>query len=176
MIESFYWKSDLLEYAKKFRPIKNPLRWSEKRHVNFEKDVILSFFIIRKLAECNKFSLKTLNHKLIIYRSPCIGDVNNLNFHAIERLYDLESEEEVSKNIIFVSNQFIHGGALFAYRENDRNWGGIYTCSDFERRIFVYRIPITEVVKLLEIAGNDYPRSMSTIYCDKKGDYVVKTN
>ncbi len=176
MIESFYWKNDLLDYAKKFSPMKNPSRLSEKKQASFEKDVVLSFFMIRKLVECHKFTQKTLDHKLMIYRSPCIGRVNNMNFHSIERLYKLESEEKISKDVIFVCNQFIHGGALFAYREDDRNWGGIYTCSDFERKKFIYRIPIIEIVRILRIAGNDYPHSMRFNYSKKSKDYVVEIN
>ena len=91
-------------------------------------------------------------------------------------MYNLDEEETVNQNTKFVCNQLIHGGALFAYREEDRNWGGLYTCSDFEREKFVYRIPIKEIITLLEIAGKDYPHSMSMTYCDKKGDYIIKTN
>ena len=65
---------------------------------------------------------------------------------------------------------------MFAYRETDRNWGGIYTCSDFERQKYVYRIPIAEIVKILEVAGNDYPETITMTYSEPKGDYVIKTN
>lgn len=176
MIESCYWKNDLLAYAKKFKPVKKPARWTEKKQVNFEKEVILSLFMIRKLYECHKFSSKTKKHTLNIFRSSCVKKVNNRNFHSIEELYDLDDEEEVKKDVIFLCNQFIHGGALFAYREIDRNWHGIYTCSDFERQKFIYRIPISEIIELLEIAANDYPSQMSMIWCDKIGDYKISTN
>lgn len=164
-----------MDYARKFKPIKNPRRYSEKRQVNFEKDVILSFFIIRKLQECHKFSPATLEHKLAVYRYPCIADVNNRNFHDIDKLYNLDKEESVQKDTKFVCNQFIHGGAIYAYREEDGNWGGLYTCSDYKRKEHLYRIPVQEIVTLLEIAGNDYPTSMSMTYCDKKKDYIIKT-
>jgi len=65
---------------------------------------------------------------------------------------------------------------MFAYREKDRNWGGIYTCSDFERQKYVYRIPLSEITKILEIAGNDYPEKNTMTYCELRGDYVIKTN
>lgn len=54
MIESCYWKEDLLEHARELKPDKKPKRWTEKRHVNFEKKISISFFIIRKLLESNK--------------------------------------------------------------------------------------------------------------------------
>ena len=176
MIESYYWKEDLLKYSKQFKPVSKPPRWSERVQVNFEKDVTISFFMIRKLIESTKLSSKTTKYKAQIFRSPCVGKVNNLNFWDIGELYDLEKEESVSKNVNFLCNQLIHGGAMYAYREKDRNWGGIHTCSDFEREKYVYRIPISEIVKILEVAGNDYPETITRTYSKSKGDYVVKTN
>lgn len=176
MIESYYWKEDLLKYSKQFMPVVKPPRWSERLQVNFEKDVTISFFMIRKLIESTKLSSKTTKYKVQIFRSPCVGNVNNCNFWNIDKLYDLEKEETALKSVNFLCNQFIHGGAMFAYRENNRNWGGIYTCSDFEREKYVYRIPLKEILKILEIAGNDYPHEISMRYSESKGDYVVETN
>jgi hypothetical protein len=176
MIESVYWKEDLLKYAEQFKPVLKPPKWSERLQVNFEKDVIISFFMVRKLIESNKLSSKLTEYKVKIYRSPVIAKVDNKNFFDIENLYDLESEVMVSKKVVFVCNQFIHGGATYAYREKDRNWGGLYTCSDFERNKYVYRIPLSEVIKILETAGNDYPDSISYIYSESKDDYDVKVD
>ena len=93
-----------------------------------------------------------------------------------DELYDLDKEEAVSKNVNFLCNQLIHGGAMYAYREKNRNWGGIYTCSDFEREKYVYRIPLAEIIKILETSGHDYPDRISFTYSKSKGDYVVTTN
>jgi len=182
MIESYYWKADLLRYAKKFQPTAMPPRWSEKRVVNFEKDVVLAFFIIRKLSESNKFSSKTEKHKMNIYRCPNRARVNARNYWNIEENYDLKTETLISKGVNFVCNQFIHGGAIVAYREKNRNWGGLYTCSDFERQKFIYRIPLCEIIDILCIAGNDYPSSISMTYDPKSEDdpkvdqYKISTN
>ena len=126
--------------------------------------------------ESTKLSSKTTKFKAQIFKSPCVGKVNNSNFWNIDDLYDLEKEETVLKNVNFLCNQLIHGGAMFAYREKTRNWGGIYTCSDFEREKYVYRIPLEEIIKILETVGNDYPHEISMLYSESKGDYVVKTN
>lgn len=176
VIESYYWKEDILKYAKKFKPKANPPRWSERQLVNFEKDVILSMFMVRMLAERHKFSSKTFNLKLKIFRSPCIKEVNYPNQFSIDEVYDFDREEPVQKNVIFVCNQLIHCGAMFAYRDENRNWDGVFACSDYERQKYVYRIPISEIISLLETAGNDYPHEMKIAYCEKKKDYIVTTN
>ncbi len=176
MIESRYWKEDLIEYRKKLKPVKNPPRWTERLQVNFEKDITVSFFMIRKLIECTKLSSKTISYKAQVYRSPCVGVVNNRNFMSIDELYDLDKEEKITKKVVFLCNQLIHGGAMYAYREDDRNWGGIYTCSDFERQKYVYRIPLTEILEILKTAAHDYPDKIVMTYCPQKGDYVTETN
>ena len=176
MIESQYWKEDLVNYQKKFQPKKKPPRWSEKLQVNFEKDVTIAFFMIRKLIESKKLSSRTANYTACIYRSLCVKSVNNMNFWDIDKLYDLEREEQVSKKVVFLCNQLIHGGAIYAYRGTDRNWGGIYTCSDFERQKYVYKIPLNEILQILKITGHDYPQILSWKYSEAKGDYVVITD
>jgi len=177
MIESCYWKEDLLEHARELKPDKKPKRWTEKRHVNFEKKISISFFIIRKLLESNKLSPKSKSYTAQIFRARCISSsVNNLNYWDIGNLYNLDNEEKVYKKIRFISNQFIHGGAINAYRNQDRNWGGLYTCSDFERAKYIYRISIEEIIKIFQIVGKDYPHSISYTYCSKEKDYVVETN
>jgi len=89
MIESIYWKEDLLKYSKHLQPVAKPARWSERIQVNFEKDVTISFFIIRKLIESTKLSFKTTKYEAQIFRSPCVGKVNNLNFFDIGELSEI---------------------------------------------------------------------------------------
>lgn len=176
MIESYYWKEDLLLFAKRLKPIKKPPRWSEKLHVNFEKEVIVHLFMVRKLMESNKLSSKSINYRANIFRSPCVKKVTARNFWDIDELYDFENEETVFKDIKFVCNQFIHGDATFAYRSKDRNWHGLYTCSDFERQKYVYRVTLEEIRKIFELAGNDYPSMMKFTYCEGIDDYVIETD
>lgn len=176
MIESYYWKEDLLEYVKSFRPVAKPPRWTERLQVNFEKDVIIAFFMIRKLIESKKLSSKTTKYKAQIFRSPAIKKIDNKNFRNIDELYDFEREERVYKNVNFLCNQLIHGGAIYAYREKDRNWGGIYTCSDFERDKYVYRLPLVEIRKVLKLAGSDYPETITITFDKEKDDFTIRTN
>ena len=65
---------------------------------------------------------------------------------------------------------------MFAYRDENRNWDGVIVCSDYERQKYIYRIPISVIIALLETAANDYPSEMHMIYCEDKDDYIVTTN
>lgn len=67
MIESCFWKEDLIKHAKRLKPSKKPKRWSERAVVNFEKELIISFFYIRKLLESKKVSKNIENYKMKIF-------------------------------------------------------------------------------------------------------------
>lgn len=175
-IESYYWREDIACYARKFQPVVKPPRWSERLVVNFEKDVTLALFMVRKLDESGKFSSKTKKHRAVIYRSQNTKKVNSLNYLNIGDIYDLGKEDVVSKPISFICNQFIHGGATFAYRAPDRNWDGLYTCSDYERRKYIYRVPLAEIVKILELAAIDYPNFIKMTFNADREDYDVETD
>lgn len=176
VIESRYWHEDLARYAKAFRPVKKPPRWSERLVVNFEKDVTIALFMVRRLAEASKFSSKMKQHKAQIFRCAFHGKPHRLIYRDIDELYRLEAEEAVSKGVAFVCNQFIHADFTFAFRGEDRNWLGLYTSSDFEKQKWVYQVPLSEVVKILELAVEDYPGTLRWRYDSEKDDWLIKTD
>jgi len=90
MIESCYWREDLIRYAKEFAPKKKPPRWSERLQVNFEKKVILAIFMIRKLSESHKLSPRTNERKIKVFRSKALRKINNWNAWDLFENYDLE--------------------------------------------------------------------------------------
>ena len=57
MIESCYWKEELQRIATLIRPVANPKRWSERHHCTVERDIIIGFFIVRRLIELHKVVL-----------------------------------------------------------------------------------------------------------------------
>jgi hypothetical protein len=177
MIESFYWKEDLLSHARRLRSVVKPKKWSEKLMVNFEKELTISFFLIRKLFEVHKVSSRSTNYRAPIYFfTPTGKKITRLNHTAIDEIYDLENEKKVNKSIHFLTNQFIHSCTIFAYREEDRNWGGVYVCSDRERNKTIYRIPVGEIIKIFELVGNDYTSSIRMTWDEEEGDYSIKVD
>ncbi len=177
MIESRYWKEDLLNYAKRLKPVKKPQRWSEKHVVNFEKEIIISFFYIRKLFETHKVTNRSRAYKAEVFSyTPSGRRTTRLNQHSIDEVYNLENERKVKKKIVFLANQLIHSCTIFAYRNEDRNWGGVYACSDFERNKTIYRIPIEEIISIFVLVGNDYPSRVTMSWNEEVGDYDIQTN
>ncbi|NVK45172.1 MAG: hypothetical protein HWE33_02620 [Rhodobacteraceae bacterium] len=176
VIESHYWREDLKHYARSFAPKKRPPRWSERLVVNFEKDVTIALFMVRRLAEAGRFSSKMRDHRVNLSRFRFNGRPHRLIYKDICELYDLSTEEAVFKDVGFLCNQFIHAGFTYAHRGGDRNWEGLYTSSDFEKKRWVYWVPITEIIKVLELAVLDYPSSMRMSYDADKEEWVVQTD
>lgn len=176
MIESRYWKKDFLIFIRKYKKTSNPKRFSEKLLVEFEKDLMICAFMLRALIERNRFSSKVTKRSLKVYRYACLKSVNNWNFTDIEDLYDLKNENITHMKLLDVCNQLIHSGAIFAYRDESRNWDGVYVCSDYERNKFIFRISLSEIIAVLKIAHRDYPETIHMNYCDRKKDYLITTN
>ena len=174
MIESRYWKKELLDYAKSLKNQKEIKRWSEKSQVIFEKDLIINFFIIRKLIETKRISdsLRLKKYKIKAYPKNSI-ELTELNSFEFDELYNLEKFEIIEKNINFICNQLIHSLTIFAFREN-KKWNNVIMCSDFEKNKWIYKIDLKTIIEILTDFGNNYPENITLIYNESKQDYDMK--
>ena len=174
MIESKYWKKDLINLAKNLEKEKVIKKWTEKKQVHFEKEIILNFFIIRKLIETKKISdyLVTKKHKLKAYpkNSTKLTQLNSVDF---DELYDLRKFEIKSKNINFICNQLIHSLTIFAFLK-DKKWNSIIMCSDYEKNKWIYEIDRKTIIEILREFGNNYPSKISLTFNESKQDYDTK--
>ena len=117
MIESRYWREELTRIAKTITPVRKPPRWSERAHCVVERDLMIGFFIIRRLIELNKVSSRTRDYGLKVYACPALGiEVTQLNKGWIFETYDLENEKQETKKPLYIANQFIHAYMSFVWR------------------------------------------------------------
>lgn len=173
MIESCYWKEALLATAQSLRPVKNPPRFSERRLCILERDVMVGFFMVRKLIETHKLGPKTKDLKLIVYSCPCTKEDPTWydNFHFWDA-YDIDNERRETKKPLYIANQFVHSVASHPVRGDDRNWQDIFVMSDFDRKNCIWRVPISEIRRLFLVAHEDYP-GFRMQYNHNKKDYDV---
>lgn len=177
MIESWYWKEDLLAHAKRLSPVKKPKRWSERAVVSFEKELMVSFFMVRALLERGKLSSKVRSHKFSVVRYPWKGkQVTRLNYHDIDELYDLKAGIDATVNVNFISNQFVHARAIYASRDQTRNWSHVLLCSDLEQKKGVYSVAVPEIQSLFHLVARDWLQWSSMVYDEALGDYRVATS
>jgi len=177
MIESCYWKEELKRIAKTVSPAKKPVRWSERAHCVVERDLMLGFFIVRRLIELHKVSSATRDCNMKFFSCPTRGKhVHLRNHHRLDELYDLEKERGETKKPFYISNQFVHAYTSFVARDESRNWSDVFVVSDFDRNNCIWRIPISEILRLFFVASKDYPHSFEMRFNPKKGDYDISTN
>jgi hypothetical protein len=177
MIESCYWKEELHRIAATVRRVAKPTRWTERAHAIVERDLIVGFFLLRRLIEMKKVSSATTNKQLHVFSLKSRGKpVTLLNAHRIADLYDSENEVADTKTPAYVCNQFIHSYTSFVARDETRNWSDVFLVSDFDRNDCIWRVPVSEIEGLFNTASVDYPHTMEVRFNRKSGDYDVKTN
>ena len=177
MIESRYWKEELSRIAKTIKPFRKPPRWSERAHCIVERDLMIGFFIIRKLIELNKVSSRTRDFSMKVYSCPTKGGpVTWLNKDWIYDTYDIENEKAEIKKSRYISNQFVHSCTSYVLRDETRNWSDVYVVSDFDRNDRIWRIPIPIIRRLFVLASDDYPSQIRALFDPCKGDYVITTD
>ena len=177
MIESSYWKEELVRIAKSIRRVKTPIRWSERVHCTVERDLMIGFFIVRRMIELHKVSSKTRDFSMTVFSCPVrVKHVHRMNVHDHWETYDLQTEKRTSKTPLYLSNQFIHASTSFVQRDETRNWSDVYIVSDRDRNQCIWRIPVEQIRDLFLVASEDHVHSASWVYNEKKGDYDISTN
>jgi len=177
MIDSLYWKEEIRKIAKKLKRVQNPKRWSERSLGSIERDIMIGFFLLRRIIELHKVSSMIRDFEMDIFACPRKETpVNYLNRGDIFDLYDFDNEKKETKKPLYISNQFIHAYSSFVDRDNTRNWDNVYVVSDYDRNDCIWRIPISTVRELFIMASQDYPARMEMVYDEKKQDFKVKTS
>ena len=177
MIESYYWKEELLRIGKCLRRVHAPPRSSERAYCVVERDIMIGFFMLRRLIELRKVSNLTQNARLSVFYYKSTGKhVHKMNNHRIEELYQMQHEVSVQTTPGDIANQFIHAYTSFIVRDESRNWSDILIVSDFDRNERIWRIPISEIERIFRIAAKDHPHTAELVFNPKKGDYDIKTN
>ena len=177
MIESCYWKEELARIARGLRRRPQPPRWSERAHGVLERDLMLGFFMLRRLIELQRVSHVTRDDMLSVYAYKRIGrNVTRLNRQDIWKLYDIEKETSERKKLSYIANQFIHAYTSLIARDDSRNWSDVFIVSDFVRDDCIWRVPISEIRRVFRIASDDYPHTIKMVFNEKYRDYDIDTN
>ncbi len=177
MIESCYWKEELQRIAASIRRVPNPVRWSERAHCIVERDLMIGFFLLRRLIELGKVSSSIKEKQLDVFSYKARGKpVTKLNGHDIWELYDMENEIPETKKPLYISNQFVHAHTSFVARDESRNWSDVILVSDFDRNSCIWRVPISMIEALFREASKDYPHCVQFEFNPNRRDYDIKTN
>ncbi len=94
-------------------------------------------------------------------------NVDYLNWHNIGELYDLDSNQQESRKVRFICNLMIHSYVFLPDLTEENQLSGFYFASDTDKNKKLYYLPVSDVIGLFELFGNDYP-SKSVMTRDKE--------
>jgi len=176
-MESFYWKEFLAETASEIKRVSNPKRITQRRSEIVERNIVISFFLLRRLIEMYKVSIKVRNYQLKVFAWPSTGKLPTLlNKHSVEKLYDFSKEFAQTKKPLYICNQVIHSYATLLLIDETRNWDSILAVSDYDRKNCIWRIPVKSIVDLFQTVSKDNVYQLKYTRNDNSVDYSVETN
>jgi hypothetical protein len=203
IISSQAWQKELLKISKQTQKKLHPENdWCFKDYQSLEIDLMLSFYIIRKLIDAKQLTNRIISTNVKVRKHKNSGiSVNLLNKHRIPELYDYTTPKNENIDLKFLINQFMHSyifypilsykdqkGLKFTeiakynvtdeelevlFENSKRELESVLFTSDDKKNKFIYEIEITELIKLFESAGNCKINSSAYKYNDKRMDYDV---
>jgi len=172
--ESRFWKEDLLRAAARIAKRTKQLRWPDRSYVNLEKDIFISCYSIRKLLDNHKLSDRVRGMSIPVTRYAASGKtVTLLNWHNIERLYDLDSEKKASLGLRKFCDQIIHSYVFITLHEEGAGLRGLLFVSDKERNRHLYEVAARDLVNIFVKVGEDTTHASNLRYDESLGDYKV---
>lgn len=172
--ESHYWKEDVLRRARDLDDRKTQRRWLDSSFARLEQNLMIGFYSLRKLIEANTLSDATIHKRVPIVTYPAKGKpIHLLNWHRIDRLYDLENGNPATIGLLPLCHQFVHSYVFVPELREDGGLGGVFIVSGKRRHESIYFIDVNTIINLFELVGNDYPSQGSYKLKPHKGDYKV---
>ena len=175
--ESCFWKDDLIKISEKLKEHYSKLKsdCKEENLVEFEKDIMISAYSIRKLFEAFKVSDETRKLKVSIRKYNALKGVNLLNWHRLEENYDSKFCN-IKINLRKLCNTLIHSYCFIPIFGKYDNLVAFYFNSKEQKDSEIYSVLISEYCGLLKDVGNDYPTSGRFKYSKADKDYVIEAH
>jgi hypothetical protein len=156
--ESADWKEPLLKMAKRLRSLKTTEHLTEKSLAQIERDIFIGFYSVRKLLDAiTRVTDATKSLQAQVSWYPNVIPVSWRNSHRIDKNYDLNKQQQETRDLEFIAGRIIHSFIFMPYIEEHGGLGGIFFTSDIDRNKKLYAMKIDDVITVFERIGNDYP-------------------
>jgi hypothetical protein len=140
---------------------------SERDMVRIERELMISFYGIRKLLDTFKVSPQTRQQTYSMVWYPGKGTADYFNWNRIEEHFDLVKHGTEQRSLAFVCNQFVHSFIFTPATDENKAFSGIFVASDQTKKEKLYFIEAEEICRALRTVGNDYPREQHLRRNDK---------
>jgi len=134
--QDLYWRKDLIKFGERLERRYRQDKWSNRIEYSVEKDVFLSFYIIRKLIERDRIEGGIVNPQLLqeqynVTMHPNVGRVQPLNSpKTFARNFQLFKTPIEKLKLEDICNQFIHSFIFSPFVPSGNTMVGIFFASD----------------------------------------------
>ena len=157
-----YWRKDLIKFGERLEKRYRQRKWSERTLYNIEKEVFLSFYIIRKLIERESMEGGVVDSQIIhaqhiITMYPIVTGVTLSRDPKMFAHNYLFREQSVKLNLKKLCDQFIHSYIFSPFAPVRRDMLGIFFASDRQSKTGLYYITLIKVIEIIISAGRNRP-------------------
>jgi len=151
-----YWRRDLLKFGERLEKRYRQRKWSARTLYNIEKEVFLSFYIIRKLIESRKADPAVSGLNCAITKYPIKKEAQpSTDPKTFGLTYELFRGSRTELNLKVLCNQFIHSFIFWPFTPFKRDMLGIYFASDSQSKTGLYYITLIKVIEIILSAGRN---------------------
>jgi hypothetical protein len=173
--DSSYWKRTLASHAETLQVKLRQRRWREESFLVVEQAVMLSCYIVRKLAEAKKITEAKFEAPMKLRAFEATGKtVDLLNNHKLEELYVIEHGRTLTKPLSYVANQLIHSFVFVPVFEKPGQIHGIAFNSDRSKSKELYMLGLASLAQAFAACANSYLSQVSYFRLEN-GELVVST-
>jgi hypothetical protein len=173
--ESRHYKDQLLRFARNLDKWHRAGMWSESRFDQYEYHVFCSFFVIRRLLECNKLSERVARRAVPVDVYKPTGElVTVMSRYDVWELYDLAHPSRERRPLPFICNQVIHSYVFQIWSERGGRKTSLFFTSDRHRRVAAYRLTRGVLGGLLRAVGTNFPTRMDGGFDTQRQDFVFR--
>jgi hypothetical protein len=166
--ESHPWKQLLLRSARWLSALRIAEDNQDKSPIRLEREVFFSFYAIRKLCDTLKVTDKTKAMRIGLTYYPCVAEVDYLNRRSFQKLYDLDSPQNETRDLGFICNQFIHSYVFEPIYDESFKIAGFYVNSDKTRTHKLYFVDLEQVIEIFRTVGRDKAKH---VYMHREGPF-----
>lgn len=146
---SFDWKEELYTCFLDIAEFITHNEEHEKSYIKLEKALMFGAYIIRKLNDSSKIPPSFIHRKESIEMFKNKGEnVDSMNWHRIDELYDIEKTIEEECEWIFIINQIIHSYTFGCVGDEHNAPVGILINSDTTKKKSLYFFSFELLLKM----------------------------
>lgn len=158
--DSSPWKAELARMGLNLRRRRGQKRWRESSLALVEREVMVGFYMIRKLMEAKKLSDQFTARPVSLQLHRRTGRVPDLlNWHHLDRFFDFDKSEQVQRTLKFLCDQVVHSFVFMVATADSGGLNGFFVASDRARSGGLFFLSAEEAEAAFVGAANDQVRN-----------------